>query len=63
MSLPKNPLTLIRQVYQKVFPEVRNQLHFWEGEANKIPNEELRTQALASIEHKRFHCEGSRTRI
>jgi len=58
MSLPKNPLTLIRQVYQKVFPEVRSQLRFWEGEANKIPNEELRTQALASIEHKRFHCEG-----
>ena len=27
------------------------------GQKN-IPNPELRTQALASIEHKTFHCEG-----
>lgn len=58
MSLPKNPLTLMRQVYKRVFPEVNRQLHFWQGQANNIPNEELKTQAIASLAHKRFHCEG-----
>ncbi len=33
-------------------------LNEWRGKAQHIPNEELREQALASIEHKAFHCEG-----
>lgn len=46
------------RVYKKVFPEVRRELLYWEQQAKKIPNEELRLQGLASIKHKRFHCEG-----
>lgn len=29
-----------------------------ETKANSIPDQELKKQALASIEHKTFHCEG-----
>ncbi|QKY71662.1 tetraprenyl-beta-curcumene synthase family protein [Lentibacillus sp. CBA3610] len=45
-------------VYRKIFPAVNAELNFWERRAFEIPNEELREQALASIESKRFHCLG-----
>ncbi|MNI31312.1 Tetraprenyl-beta-curcumene synthase [compost metagenome] len=41
-----------------MLPEVRNQLQIWKLAAERIPDPELRTQALASIADKRFHCEG-----
>ncbi len=46
------------QTYFKVLPEVRNQLRHWQIQAQRIPNLELRKQALASLSAKRFHCEG-----
>lgn len=52
------PLTLMSKVYLKVFPAVHKELNYWKQRANSIPNPELRKQALASIEHKTFHCEG-----
>ncbi len=52
------PISLMSKVYQKVFPAVHQELAYWKKRAEQIPNPELRKQALASIEHKAFHCEG-----
>nr|WP_181949544.1 tetraprenyl-beta-curcumene synthase family protein [Thalassobacillus devorans] len=49
---------MMRNVYRHVFPQVHKELNGWISMAQKIPNEELRKQALASIEGKTFHCEG-----
>ncbi|WP_240452298.1 tetraprenyl-beta-curcumene synthase family protein [Virgibacillus sp. YIM 98842] len=56
--VPKNAVTLMAAVYRKILPAVRKELSYWENRAKKIPNKELRTQALASIASKRFHCHG-----
>ena len=58
MQLPKSDIGLVKEVYRNVFPTVRRELGKWQAKAEKIPNDELRTQALSSIEHKTFHCEG-----
>ena len=58
MAIPKHPVSLMRQVYKHVMPAVHKELNGWKQKAETIPNEELRIQALASIEHKTFHCEG-----
>jgi len=52
------PITLMSRVYRKILPAVHQELAYWRRRAEKIPNPELRNQALASIEHKTFHCEG-----
>ena len=52
------PITLMSKVYRKIIPAVHQELAYWRGRAEKIPNQELRNQALSSIEHKTFHCEG-----
>ncbi len=57
-SIPKTPVTLMAAVYRKVFPAVSKELTFWKERAQQIPDNELRNQALASIESKRFHCLG-----
>ncbi|TFB13809.1 tetraprenyl-beta-curcumene synthase family protein [Filobacillus milosensis] len=44
--------------YRNIFPSVREELYYWENYAHQIPNEELKQQALASIDTKTFHCEG-----
>lgn len=49
---------LMRKVYKEVMPIVHEELLKWKKKASNIPNEELRTQALASINDKTFHCEG-----
>ncbi|MBO8170486.1 MAG: tetraprenyl-beta-curcumene synthase family protein [Bacillaceae bacterium] len=46
------------QIYRKVFPVVKRELAYWRQRAEKIPDRELRQQALASIDNKTFHCEG-----
>jgi tetraprenyl-beta-curcumene synthase len=58
MSVPNMPLTLMSKVYLKVFPVVHKELNYWTNRAKQIPNPELRSQALASIKDKTFHCEG-----
>lgn len=45
-------------VYRHILPEVNEQLTIWKSKAASIPNDELRTQALASIATKQFHCQG-----
>nr|WP_281347100.1 tetraprenyl-beta-curcumene synthase family protein [Virgibacillus doumboii] len=57
-NIPKTSVTLMAAVYRKIFPAVNQELAFWEKRAKQIPDDELRTQALASIESKRFHCLG-----
>ncbi|EKN65986.1 hypothetical protein BABA_17622 [Neobacillus bataviensis LMG 21833] len=52
------PITLMSRVYRKILPAAHQELAYWRSRAEKIPNPELRNQALASIEHKTFHCEG-----
>ncbi|MCA0972846.1 tetraprenyl-beta-curcumene synthase family protein [Halobacillus litoralis] len=46
------------RVYREVFPSVHTELNQWIERAKAIPNDELRSQALMSIEEKTFHCEG-----
>ncbi|WP_093857917.1 tetraprenyl-beta-curcumene synthase family protein [Tenuibacillus multivorans] len=58
MSVPKTLPSLLTTCYRNIFPAVRKELASWEEMAKTIPNDELRQQALASIEGKTFHCEG-----
>ena len=58
MSFSMTPMNLMSQVYRKIFPAVHEELDYWRSRALEIPNQELRKQALASIESKTFHCEG-----
>ena len=58
MKLPKSDIGLVKEVYRDVFPIVHRELAEWQAKAENIPNDELRTQALSSIAHKTFHCEG-----
>ena len=58
LSIPKNPLSLMKQCYKKIFPIVDEELKHWNRKAEAIPNRELRKQALNSQKNKRFHCEG-----
>lgn len=56
--IPRSSLVLMGKVYFKIFPQVRQELAYWERRAEQIPNKELRNQALTSISSKRFHCQG-----
>ncbi|MDR7000482.1 tetraprenyl-beta-curcumene synthase family protein [Neobacillus niacini] len=58
MSFSMMPINLMSNVYRKIIPAVHQELGYWKKRAENIPNPELRNQALASIEHKTFHCEG-----
>ncbi|MFD0698596.1 tetraprenyl-beta-curcumene synthase family protein [Paenibacillus sp. GCM10027628] len=48
----------MQRVYRYILPEVDSQLSLWKAAAERIPDDELRTQALASIATKQFHCQG-----
>lgn len=41
-----------------ILPLVKKQLNRWGQTAEECPNDELRRQALLSIKHKDFHCQG-----
>jgi tetraprenyl-beta-curcumene synthase len=56
--VPKTPVLLMYRVYKYVLPEVRSELRRLRAIAEIIPDTELRTQALASMTSKQFHCEG-----
>jgi tetraprenyl-beta-curcumene synthase len=55
---PQGPVSLVYRFYRHVLPDTRAQLEAWRTLATQIPDEELRKQALASINTKQFHCEG-----
>ncbi|MBD2846035.1 tetraprenyl-beta-curcumene synthase family protein [Paenibacillus sp. IB182496] len=56
--MPAGPIRLMYRVYKYILPGVDDELARWRVKAENIPDTELRTQALASIETKRFHCQG-----
>lgn len=41
-----------------MLPLVSREIAGWQERARAIPNPELRAQALSSLGHKRFHCDG-----
>lgn len=55
---PKGPIRLMYMLYKHIFPQVKSELNKWKSYAEKIPDPELRKQALDSLRNKRFHCEG-----
>lgn len=55
---PGNPFRLMQRVYRYVLPEVRGQLNHWRTIAERMPDEELKRQAIASMTDKEFHCQG-----
>jgi len=52
------PLLITRRHLVHVLPQVERELDLWRGRAGEIPDPELRRQALSSLTHKRFHCQG-----
>ncbi|KGP70991.1 tetraprenyl-beta-curcumene synthase family protein [Pontibacillus yanchengensis] len=58
MSIPSTPIHLMTTIYRRIFPYTNKELAYWQNRAEQIPNQELRQQALDSIEAKTFHCEG-----
>ncbi|WP_243646885.1 tetraprenyl-beta-curcumene synthase family protein [Melghiribacillus thermohalophilus] len=58
MSIPNGSLHLVGLSYSKIFPQVHQELAYWKKRAAEIPDEELKRQALSSIQTKTFHCEG-----
>ncbi|CAM4271905.1 tetraprenyl-beta-curcumene synthase family protein [Saccharibacillus endophyticus] len=57
-TVPEEPISLMRWVYKFALPGVKDALGGWRDRAATIPDPELRTQALASIADKEFHCQG-----
>lgn len=58
MSIPSAPWSITARITCSVIPRVHRWLDFWADRARAIPDDELRRQALMSIEKKTFHCEG-----
>lgn len=58
MKVPAKPLGMMTRIYRNVLPNVREELSKWKEMAANIPDNELKSQALASIQSKTFHCEG-----
>ncbi|MGM8216538.1 tetraprenyl-beta-curcumene synthase family protein [Bacillaceae bacterium W0354] len=58
LNVPTHLIKLLSTCYRHIFPQVHDELKTVKQLAQTIPNDELRTQALASIETKTFHCEG-----
>jgi tetraprenyl-beta-curcumene synthase len=56
--VPENPLILMHRVYKYILPEVNIELRKLRRIAEQIPDPELRTQALQSMDSKKFHCQG-----
>lgn len=56
--IPGSAVLLMTTVYWRIFPAVKEELSYWRKRAEQIPNDELRMQAIASMESKRFHCQG-----
>lgn len=57
-QVPRNPVVLMHRVYRYVLPEVQAELASWRAVADRMPDPELRKQAIASMTHKAFHCQG-----
>jgi tetraprenyl-beta-curcumene synthase len=58
MGVPENFASLTHIAMTQVLPTVNRFLDGWTEKAKKIPDPELRHQALAGLGVKKFHCEG-----
>ncbi len=58
MGVPENFASLTHIAMTRVLPTVNRFLAGWTEKAKKIPDPELRHQALAGLGVKKFHCEG-----
>lgn len=58
VSIPTKSWTLMYKIYKDVIPTAHEFLAEWREKAEAIPNKELRSQALMSMDSKAFHCEG-----
>jgi tetraprenyl-beta-curcumene synthase len=56
--VPSGPIGLMFRVYRYVLPDVKSQLQLWREAAGRIPDAELRKQAIDSLTTKEFHCIG-----
>ena len=54
----RNPWQLMYRVYRHVNPRLERDFSAWYRRAEQIPDPELRKQALASMNSKKFHCQG-----
>lgn len=54
----RQPWQLLYRVYRYIKPELEKEFAGWYQRAEQIPDAELRKQALASMNSKKFHCEG-----
>lgn len=57
-ATPEHPIMLMTRMYRHVLPRVKKELGGLRMRAARIPDVELRKQALASLETKAFHCQG-----
>ncbi|WP_026963348.1 tetraprenyl-beta-curcumene synthase family protein [Alicyclobacillus pomorum] len=55
---PKTATQFLYRCFRHILPIARQELITWTGHAERIPDDMLRTQALASLQHKRFHADG-----
>ena len=58
MQVPTNLISLTTRIFRQVRPVIHQNLRMWKQRAEKIPDPELRHQAMMSIATKTFHCEG-----
>lgn len=56
--VPQGPFKLMHRVYKYILPDVERELEKLRRLALQIPDPELRTQALDSMDSKKFHCQG-----
>lgn len=54
----RHPWQLLYRAYRYVRPALEREFAAWHQRAEAIPDPELRKQALASMNTKKFHCEG-----
>lgn len=54
----RQPWQLLYRMYRFVRPTLEKEFAAWYKRAQQIPDAELRKQALASMDTKKFHCEG-----
>ncbi|MFY0545173.1 tetraprenyl-beta-curcumene synthase family protein [Brevibacillus sp. H7] len=54
----RKPWQLLYRMYRHVQPTLEAEFAAWYKRAQNIPDPELRKQALASMDTKKFHCQG-----
>jgi len=58
VNVPRSLVVMTTRIFIQVRPLVHRYLAEWAEKARRIPDPELRRQAVASIHSKTFHCEG-----